>query len=114
MDEQLVLVDHVIEFEPDPVARGPGDPRRDHGRAAHEHDLAADRRHLQAFDQRALARKVAQARVDLAERGLQLGREQHARALGRALAPGRGVREILYAHVFFPASRPGKSLLGGT
>ena len=67
LDQHLVLVDHVGEFEPDPVRAGPGDARRNAGRAASEHHLAADRRHRLAFDQGALARKIAQPRVDLAD-----------------------------------------------
>src|SRR6185436_3165001 len=86
MDQQFMLVDHMIEFEADAVARGPGDAGRDDRLAAHENDLAADVGNLGAFDQGALARQVAKARLDLAERGLKLGREQYARPLGRAIA----------------------------
>ena len=103
VDQHFVLIDHVMEFEADAILARPGDARRNHGRAADENDLGADRRHLRAFDQRALARQVAQARVDLAERRLQFGREQHARPLRRALAAGGRVLKILYAHFFIPA-----------
>ena len=87
VDQHLLLVDHVVEFQAEPILACPGDARRNRGRAADEGHLGADRRHPGAFDQGALARQVAQARVELAERRLQLGRKQHPRPLGRRLLP---------------------------
>ena len=66
LDEHFMLVDHVVEFEADPVGAGPGDAR------GHRASRRARRRPRcrpaapAAFDQRALPREIAQARVDLA------------------------------------------------
>ena len=93
----------VSEFEADPVRGRPGDARGDARGPAHEHDLAAGRRHLLAFDERALLREVAQPRLDLARLRLKPCRKQHPRPLGSTFAARGGVAEILYAHVFLPA-----------
>src|SRR4030095_1692201 len=76
LDEHFLLVDHEHELEADAARADPGDPGRDDRPAADEGDLAADRRQGGALDQRALARQVAQATLDLAGRGLQLRRQQ--------------------------------------
>src|SRR5688572_12117749 len=60
LHQHLMLVDHVGEFESDPVGARPGDAGRDAGGAAIEDELGADGRHVPALDQRALAGEIAQ------------------------------------------------------